>query len=137
MQRCAKPITFAVIIAMTITILLVFSLSQGLQAGEVAASPKKVLGVDDFMKNVDRYRGKVILEGVVSAIALEQQAISLIDAKEFQACGVTTCAQLTLPVQWHGAMPDVRDLVRIEGQAQEVKGKLMFVADKLEKVTPP
>ena len=137
MQRCAKPFTVAVITAMTIAFLLVFSLSQGLQAGEVAASPQKVLGVDDFMKNVDRYRGKVSLEGVVSAVAPEQQAISLIDSGEFQACGVTTCAQLTLPVQWRGPMPAVGDLVRIEGQAQEVKGKLMFVADKLEKVTRP
>jgi len=137
MQRCAKPITFAVITAMTIAFSLVVSLSQDLQAGEVAASPKKVLGVDDFMKNVDRYRGKVSLEGVVSAVAPEQQAISLIDSGEFQACGVTTCFQLTLPVLWRGPLPAVRDLVGVEGQAQEVKGKLMFVADKLEKVTRP
>ena len=137
MQRCAKLITFAVITAMTIAFLLVFSLSQGLQAGEVAASPKKVLGVDDFMKNVDRYRGKVSLEGVVSAVAPEQQVISLIDSGELQACGVTTCAQLTLPVQWRGPLPALRDLVRVEGQAQEIKGKLMFVADRLEKVTRP
>jgi len=133
MQGYAKPLTIAVITA----ILLVSSMGQGLQAGEVAASPQKVLGVDDFMKNVDRYRGKVSLEGVVSAIAPEQQAISLIDGGEFQACGVTTCAQLTLPVQWRGPMPALRDLVIIEGQAQEVQGKLMFVADRLEKVTRP
>ena len=133
MQGYAKPLTIAVITA----ILLVFCMGQCLQAGEVATSPKKVLGVDDFMKNVDRYRGKVSMEGVVSAVAPEQQVISLIDAKEFQACEVTTCAQLTLPVQWRGPMPAGRDLVRVEGQAQEVKGKLMFVADKLEKVTRP
>ncbi|MCL4500294.1 MAG: hypothetical protein M1438_00375 [Deltaproteobacteria bacterium] len=96
-----------------------------------------ILGVDEFMKNVDRYKGKVSLEGVVSAITPEQQAIFLIDSGEFQACGVTTCTQLTLPVQWHGAMPAVRELVRIEGRAQEVKGKLMFVADKVEQVTRP
>jgi len=137
MQRCAKPITFAVITAMTIAFLLVFSLSQGLQAGEVAAASQKVLGVDDFMKNVDRYRGKVSLEGVVSAVAPEQKAISLIDSGEFQACGVTSCAQLVLPVQWRGPLPAVRDLVRVEGQAQEVQVKLMFVAEKLEKVTRP
>lgn len=133
MQRYAWPLATAVITA----ILLVLSIGQGLQAGEVAASPKKVLGVDDFMKNVDHYRGKVSLEGVVSAVAPEQQAISLIDSGELQACGVTTCAQLTLPVQWRGPMPAVRDLVQGEGQAQEIKGKLMFVADKLEKVTRP
>ncbi len=89
------------------------------------------------MKNVDRYRGPVSLEGVVSAVAPDQQAISLIDSGEFQDCGVTTCAQLTLPVHWRGPQPAVRDLVRLKGQVQEVKGKLMFVADKLEKVVRP
>ena len=133
MQGKAKPFTIAVITA----ILLFFSIGQSLPAGEVAASPQKLLGVDDFMKDADRYRGKVSLEGVVSTVAPEQQAISLIDSGEFRDCGVTTCAQLTLPVQWRGPMPAVRDLVRVEGQAQEVKGKLMFVADKLEKVTRP
>ncbi len=131
MRRYAKALSIAVITV----ILLVFSIGQGLQAGEVVTSLPKVLGVDAFMKNVDHYRGKVSLEGVVSTVAPEQKAVSLIDAKEFQACGVTTCAQLTLPVQWRGPVPSVGDLVRIEGQAQEIKGKLMFVADKMEKVT--
>lgn len=137
MQSCPKPFTVAFITALAVGFLLIFSIGQGFPAEGAAVSPKAVSGVDDFMKNVDRYRGKVILEGVVSAVAPEQQAISLIDAKEFQACGVTTCAQLTLPVQWRGPAPSLGDLVRIEGQAQEVKGKLMFVADKLEKATRP
>ncbi len=94
MQGYAKPLAIAVITA----ILLVFSIGQGLQADEVAASLPKVLGVDDFMKNVDRYRGKFGLEGVVSTVDPEHKAVSLIDAKEFQARGVTTRAQLTLPV---------------------------------------
>jgi hypothetical protein len=137
MQRCPKSFTDVCIIAMAVSFLLVVSLGYGLVASEAAALPQAVSGVDEFMKNVDRYRGKVRLEGVVSAVAPEQQAISLIDAQEFQSCGVTTCAQLTLPVQWRGPMPAVGDLVRVEGQAQEVKGKLMFVADKLEKVARP
>lgn len=135
MQSCLKSFTVAFITAMAVACLLVFSPS--LRAGETATSRPAFLGVDEFMKNVDRYRDKVSLEGVVSAIVPEQQAVFLIDAKEFQACGVTTCAQLTLPVQWRGPMPAVCDLVRVEGQAQEVKGKLMFMADKLEKVTRP
>ncbi len=137
MQSCPRPFTIVCITAMTVALLLVFSIGQGLPAEGAAASSLAVSGVDDFMKNVDCYRGKVRLEGVVSAVAPEQMVISLIDAKEFQVCGVTTCAQLTLPVKWRGPMPHMGDLVRIEGQAQEVKGKLMFVADKLEKVTRP
>lgn len=135
MQDSRKSLKVAVITALVVAFLLVSS--SGLQAGEVVASNQAILGIDDFMKNVDRYRGKVSLQGVVSAVTPGQQAIYLIDAKEFQACGVTTCAQLTLPVQWRGSMPAVSDLVRVDGQAQEVKGKFMFVADKLEKVVRP
>jgi hypothetical protein len=134
MHICPKHFT-VVVITVLAAFLLVFS--PGFQAGKAAESPQTVLGVDDFMKNVDRYRGKVSLEGAVSAVAPEQRTISLIDSGEFQYCGVTTCAQLTLPVQWRGPLPAVGDRVSIEGQAQEVKGKLVFVADKLEKVTRP
>ncbi len=136
MQSRPKSLTVALITTMAVALLLVFNIGQGFPA-EAAPSIQAVSGVDEFMKNVDRYQGKVSLEGVVSAVVPEQQAVSLIDAKEFQACGVTTCAQLTLPIQWRGPTPAVGDLVRVEGQAQEVKGKLMFVADKLEKVTRP
>ncbi|MFA4903931.1 MAG: hypothetical protein WC600_14455 [Desulfobaccales bacterium] len=135
MQDCSKSLIVAAVTALALAFLLVFS--PGLQAGEAAASPQAILSVDEFMKNTDRYRGKVSLEGVVSAVTPEQQAISLIDSGEFQTCGVTTCAQLTLPVQWRGPLPAVGDQVSIEGQAQEIKGKLMFVADKLKKVTRP
>jgi hypothetical protein len=135
MQDYSNSFIVAAVTALALAFLLVFS--PGLQAGEAAASRQAILGVDEFMKNVDRYRGKVSLEGVVSAVTPEQQAISLIDGGEFQACGVTTCAQLTLPVQWRGPLPAVGDQVSIEGQAQEIKGKLIFVADKLKKVTRP
>ena len=137
MKSFPKPYPLVLISFLTVALLLAFSAGQVLQAGDAAASSKTVIGVDDFMKNVDHYQGNVSLEGVVSAVVPEQQAISLIDAKEFKACGVTTCAQLTLPVQWRGPMPAVRDLIRVEGEAQKVKGKLMFVADKVEKVARP
>jgi hypothetical protein len=136
MRISHKTLTVAFVTVMAVAFLLV-SPGQGLRAAEATSSPQTVSGVDDFMKNVDRYRGKVSLEGVVSAVAPEQQAVSLIDAKEFQACGVNTCAQLTLPVQWRGPMPAVGALVRVEGQARKIKGKLMFVANKLEKVSIP
>jgi hypothetical protein len=135
MQYHPKPLT-VFITALAVVFLLFFHIGQGLGADGAAVTPA-VLGIDDFMKNVDRYPGKVSLEGVVSAVAPEQQVISLIDVQEFQACNVTTCAQLTLPVQWRGPMPAVRDLVRVVGQAQKIKGKLIFGAEKLDKVARP
>ncbi len=137
MLRSAKPKIFPAIAILVIAFLPVFSVGPSLKAAETTASPQAVLGVDEFMKNVDRYPGKVSLEGVVSAVAADRQAVSLIDCGEFQACGVTTCAQLTLPVRWPGPLPGVGDRVKIAGQNEEVKGKLMFVAEKLEQAARP
>jgi len=104
--------------------------------GVVSPQSGGVLGVVELMKNVDRYRGTVRLEGVVSAVAPEEQALSLVDAKEFQTCGVVTCAQLTLPVRWTGPMPSAQDIIRLDGEVQEVSGKLIFKARTLEKIPP-
>lgn len=92
-----------------------------------------VLGVQEFMKNVDRHRGKVRLDGVVSAVSPADQALSLIDIQEFKDCGVTSCAPLTLPVKWNGPLPSVRDVVQLEGEVRKSGGKLFFEASRLQK----
>lgn len=96
-------------------------------------SESEVLGVQEFMKNVDRYQGKVRVEGVVSAISPAAQALSLIDVQEFKDCGVTTCAPLTLPVRWQGPWPSVKDVVQLEGELRKSGGKLFFEAKRLQK----
>lgn len=98
-----------------------------------AAAGSAPLGVDELMTKVDRYRGPVLVEGVVSSVAANQQMLALIDSTEFDACGVTTCARYTLPVSWGGAMPAVRSVVRVRGQVKEEPGgKLVFVATAVE-----
>jgi len=109
--------------------------SQALEA--VSPQSGAILGVDEFMKNVDRHQGTVRLEGVVSALAKDRQALLIVDTREFQACGVITCAQLTLPVRWTGPMPSLRNIVRLTGEVQQISGKLLFNARTLEEVVPP
>ncbi|MBI3427899.1 MAG: hypothetical protein HY011_33670 [Acidobacteria bacterium] len=92
-----------------------------------------VLGVENFMRNVDRYRGRVQVEGVVSSVSATNQTLGLIDVREFQTCGLEKCAELTLPVRWTGAMPTVGQAFRANGEVQKEKGKLVFVAKTLEK----
>ena len=99
-------------------------------------SAESTLGVDQFMKAVDRYRGVVIVKGIVSAIIPSKQMFSLIDLEEFRKCGVITCATLTLPVHWTKAMPEVRDTLIVEGEVTKLDGKMIFDAKKFEKVTP-
>jgi hypothetical protein len=96
------------------------------------------LDVDEFMGNVTHYQPPVRVQGIVSAVLPEKQLLALIDAREFEQCKVTTCASLTLPVKWAGAMPTVQDTVRVEGEVKESRGKLIFVARTLERLdTPP
>jgi hypothetical protein len=135
MQNCLKPVALAYLSVIAATFLLVCSIGNSLQAAEASVSSKATLGVDEFMKNVDRYRGKVSLEGAVASVVPREQAITLMDRGKL---GICSCVQVNLlAVQWRGPMPAMGDLIRIEGQAQEVEGKLMFVADKLAKVGHP
>jgi hypothetical protein len=108
---------------------------KGIPAGSAKApTAKSVLGVDQFMTNVSQYRGPVLIEGVVSGVFPQDRMVALIDTNEFKACGVTTCARLTLPIQWTGRMPRIQDTVRVTGQVQQLRGKLMFVGQDLIQV---
>jgi hypothetical protein len=101
------------------------------------SSHTQVIGVDQFMTNVSKYQGPVLIEGIVSGVYPKHQMVALIDKNEFKACGVTcttTCSRLTLPIRWTGPMPRVKETVRVTGQVQQVKQKLIFVASKLASV---
>lgn len=102
-----------------------------------AAKTNAALGVETFMKNVDRYRGEVRVEGVVSSVSATNQTLGLIDVREFQTCGLEKCAELTLPVRWTGVMPTVGQAFRANGEVQKERGKLVFVAKTLEKFELP
>ncbi len=105
---------------------------KGNPAGSIkTTADKSVLGVDQFMTNVSQYRGPVLIEGVVSGVFPENRMVALIDTNEFKACGVTTCAKLTLPIQWTGQMPRIQDTVRVAGHVQQLQGKLVFVGQRL------
>lgn len=103
----------------------------------LTSQSKKILGVEELVKGADGYHDSTILvEGVVSAVSSDNHLFALIDTGEFQKCGDITCAQLALPVRWSGPMPLEREIVRVQGAVQEISGKLVFVAQSLEKMGP-
>ncbi len=121
---------------MTPRIVLAFVVSLGLAAapGANAAGP---LGVDELMRTVDRVSGPVAVEGVVSQVFPDRKLVALIDAEEFRKCQVVTCASLTLPVEWGGALPAVASTVRAQGEVRKQGVRLLFVASSLETTAPP
>lgn len=126
-------------LAIVLLILAMVAVAGAAWQGRMAAASgdgpqpsQRVLGVDEFMTQVDDHKGPVLVQGVVSSASPDQKILALIDSKEFEACGVTTCARYTLPVSWGGAMPSVRAVVRVRGQVQETDGKLVFVATAVD-----
>lgn len=109
--------------------------AKQLAGGTVTADgAMPVVGVEALMHEVHRYRGTLQIEGAVSAASAETHMLALIDTKELEQCGVTTCAPLSLPVRWTGTLPAVGQLVRIEGSVSESDGKLVFIAQTLDPV---
>jgi hypothetical protein len=104
-------------------------------AGE-SPEAHKTVGVDELMKNVDRYSGEITVLGVVSAVSDKGGRLSLIDYEEYKRCRVVTCSLLTLPVSWKGKMPIVMDVVQARGSVEEEGEKLVFVAESLEGTEP-
>lgn len=97
----------------------------------------RAVGVEDLMRNLDRYPAEVRVEGVVSQVLPGQGMLALIDLGEFRECQVVTCAKLALPVRWPGAMPAVASTVQADGRVLREGGRLFFAARSLETVTPP
>jgi len=101
------------------------------KAVHAAPAPGEPLGVDTLMKQKAPPAGLLLVEGAVSTISPAEKTLLLIDSTELKACGVTTCAELTLPVRWEGKMPAVKEIVRLRGQVKSEGEKLIFVADEL------
>ncbi len=101
------------------------------------AKTNAVLGVETFMRGVSHYQGRVQVEGVVRTVSAKTHTLALIDVAEFEKCGLADCAELVLPVRWAGTMPSVGQNVRVSGEVQKQKTKLVFVASEVEKVQPP
>lgn len=100
-----------------------------------AADTSSVFEVDAFMHRTEAPPGQVRVRGVVSSVQADTGLMTLIDRSEWDACGVVTCAPLSLPVRWTGAMPKVKDGVEVLGHVETQQGKLVLVAEDLEPVS--
>ena len=107
-------------------------LSQNEARNRPIENSGEFINVDDLMNNPEVYTGLVQVEGIVSIVNPEKQMFGLIDLREFIECGVTTCASLTLPVQWSGAMPTSGETVHVSGEVKNSNGQFVFHAQDLK-----
>lgn len=123
-------------LAMTIlgTLLVCTAFSMDCSNASESASGASVLGVDNYMKNSEKYPGSVGVEGVVSQIISDQHMVIIIDTEEYEKCKSVTCSLLRLPVFWEGKLPKVYDIVRVKGEVGKRGEKRLFVAKELKRV---
>jgi hypothetical protein len=95
---------------------------------------ENIVGVNQFMKNPDKYSGEISVKGVVSHVFSQQKLVALIDVEELRACKVVTCARLTLPVRWEGSMPEIKSIVKVNGKLSKEGERLVFSAKSLKKI---
>jgi len=107
------------------------------RASNATSSTGVILGVEELMREVDRHPGETHVEGVVRSTSAQDHLLTLIDTREFDECGVTTCTSLYLPVRWTKEMPEIGGRIRVSGHVEKEADKLIFVAQTLEKVSHP
>lgn len=129
----AKATTVILGLAITVAAALFAQAEPGSPAKPVASAWRdvppqtKVVGVDAVAKDAKAHVGKVAIEGIVSKVFSERGAFTLIDLSEFSACGVTSCAENSVPVmvpknEFQGDLPKERDTVLVLGDL-DVQGK--------------
>jgi len=130
-----KSSTVAVALAATVIVVgITFAFIRNPEVANVVApttapapgeqpSPGNVVHVDDLAANPRQYAGRIVLKGAVAGVNQAEKVFGVIDAREFERCGVVTCAANTLPVKYAGVLPEPKTIVKITGSVvQEDKG---------------
>lgn len=91
-----------------------------------------VVQVDDLAKAPENHQGEVLLRGVVSGVNEAESVFAVIDAREFEACGVLTCAAYVIPVVFSGELPKPKSSVEITGKVVRGEKGMAFEAKTVE-----
>ncbi len=129
-MKATAKIVAAGVLAVGATAAVVGWIDASLQTEQPAAKPTaqtqlpkagNVLGVDEVAKDPKAHQGRIVVEGVVDKVMVSRRTFTLIDSEEFAACGVTTCAEYSLPVSvpetgYRGALPKEQETLVLLGE---------------------
>lgn len=93
-----------------------------------------IVHVDDLGDDPEKFKDEIVLRAVVSAVKKSEGVFAVIDSREYESCGVLTCAKHTLPVKFSGELPDPRTLVEITGEVVHSDKGLVFAAKRVDRV---
>lgn len=99
---------------------------------EPKASPAAAVQVDDLAESPDKFKGEINLKAAVARVSKGKGLFSVIDAREFEACGEVTCAKHYLPVKFAGELPKTETVIFITGEVVKTEKGLMFEAKRVD-----
>ena len=99
-----------------------------------SATSSKIVHVDDLAKSPENFKGEIMLRAVVAGVRKSEGVFGVIDSREFESCGVLTCAENILPVKFSGNLPEPKAVVEITGRMVRVEKGLIIQAKRVEVV---
>ena len=103
-------------------------------AAEADAGSRKVVQVDELAAKPEEFKGEFVLRAVVAGVKESEGVISVIDSREYESCGVLTCAENYLPVKPTGKLPQPKTVVELTGRVVKSDKGLLFEASRLDVV---
>ncbi|MFV1994425.1 MAG: hypothetical protein ACC661_03220 [Verrucomicrobiales bacterium] len=92
----------------------------------------RIVHVDDLAKNPEDFKGEIVLRAVVVGVKESEEVFGVIDSREFESCGVLTCAKNTLPVKFSGDLPEPKTVVQVTGRMIQGEKGLIIEAKRVE-----
>lgn len=102
------------------------------RASSAELASDDIPGVDDVAATPEKFKGEILLRGVVAGVNQAEGVFGVIDVREYEACGVVTCAANTLPVRSAGKLPAVKTVVQITGRIVRAEKGLLIEATRVE-----
>ncbi|VAX31227.1 hypothetical protein MNBD_NITROSPIRAE03-1148 [hydrothermal vent metagenome] len=103
----------------------------------VTANPhglSEVVYVDDLAKKPEDFKGELVLRGAVAGVSKTNGVFAVVDSREFESCGVLTCALNTIPVKFDGELPEPKTIVEITGRVIRGENGLIINAESVKAV---
>lgn len=120
------------IVISVVFVVVVFAV-WGAKSG--SAEPLKMLTVNELAAKPVAHLGRVTVVGVVATVNTGKGFL-LIDSEEYKNCGLgclTEAGTRKVPVEWAGAAPKVKQIVRVDGLLEKTAKGFSLKAERVGK----
>lgn len=110
------------------------SVDEPVHRATEAKTVEGTVQVDDLAEHPEKFQGEIVLRAAVAGVNKSEGVFEVIDSREFESCGVLTCAKNYLPVKFSGELPGPGTVVQITGEVVKGDKGLVFDAGRVDRV---